>query len=124
MLQAPGRWLVAAALSLAMLLSVSGVAEAAWSATASGRARAQAISMPAGQAPVVSRTPVLLSTTNTVVIPRLLLFETTRISTFNVYRSTNGAAATPITLTLCTEQATTRTCSDTGLLIALLATYS
>jgi len=119
-----GRWLVVAMLATTMPLFTSGIAEAAWPATADGPVRAAAVVMPVGQAPTATRTLVILSTTNTVVIPRPLLLGSTRLSTFDVYRSTSGAAPAHRVLTGCTDQATTRTCSDTGLSWALFATYS
>lgn len=117
-----GRCLVLAVLAATMLLCATGVAEAAWPAMASGPPRGLAISMPAGQPPTATRTG--LGFTNTVVIQRPLLYGSTYISAFNVYRSTNGGTLVPINFTSCTWQTTSVTCIDSFSVLTLLSTYA
>lgn len=52
-----------------------------------------------------------------------MLSGSTRITTFDVYRSANGAAQTLSSLSSCTVQATMLTCSDIGLGLSLTNTY-
>lgn len=106
---ASGRWLVVGTLAVTMLLSLSGVARAAWPTTAGGPMRAQAAVMPVGGAPVAIRVDKKIMT---VLIPQPVLYGSTRIAAFDVYRANRDQAPEFVSLTGCASLAATLTCSD------------
>jgi len=119
-LREPSRWLVTAALTLTILLATSGLAQAAWSATASGSARAQAISMPGGSTP--SAAGITLLGVVDLTIPLVSLANGTKITSYNIYRQRGSNGYLLVTLNCGTPSATQVVCRDGnpgGLLIGV-----